>query len=888
LIVCASIVFKTIAKYNFNHHISYVTENLENLLELGSLVGGVFHPQTSEHNERNKKIIKTRRLSKNTIEKLKPQSVEFDSNFYPQSEEPVEQELLQENADKDIITQEITTFDDTHTRHETGEGMDFYEINNTMPPVDLNKFLERPVMFDTINWASSDVLGVSKGVWVFPDVFTSNNTIRAKLEKIAFWRPTFEITIRINGTPMHYGKLVFAWIPQAKALNPGYSTSYFSMFSNRWFQVSASSNQATTITIPYCHYREMISVGAQQIDLFSLYCFVASPLTSVNGAAPSVNISLYAKVCNTGVVGYNPNSNWTSQAGQGKRTRKVIGPSEDETKTADNKVVSTSVKSLAGTVSMFDWVPFIGEFAKPVSDGIGMIGNILSYFGLSTPVYLEPTQPMQIRQPRMLQIEDCPTTLTMGPKAAMPVSKDYAMVNDEMDSSSLLRFMQRPALVYVGQITSALPEGITLYEAPVSPTNYFCYDYVNPLGSLFVVSPLQWMSSYFGLWRGGIRIHLAFICSHFHSLRVRIWYYPYVPLLNVNTLPTVTSPSDEDMINVVLDITKETDFSFTIPYCQQSEWLNVSQGLTTPMQPNYSYNNGYWGIQLVNPLTSGATTVSAINYQVFVSAAADFQLAAPTQQNVPANGHFAPQAEEFSPQSEFNLLDCEIPSSSMQCLMQKDYPPLGNVARGRVNHATFVGDEITSVKQLCNMLSPYTSIGATAGSFVENIITPTGYIGYETNAAASFNWTFVMMTVYRYWRGGLRYAARTVDQTAVAQVYSYYVTNGQVAAFTQVGVASDINNITGGTYWGYQMSNAQFTKLDINPVDIVLPYYNYYKCYPTNMTVFRAELDNLPCQQVIVQVQGTSSAPIASFISGADDFLLGYQIGIPLQRTSFV
>jgi len=633
-----------------------------------------------------------------------------------------------------------------------------------------------------------------------------------------------------------------------------------------------------------------MQVGAVVPDLFTLFSFVSSPLLSVNGAASPINYTIYARVVDTKAYGYNFVSNFAAQAGQPAKVRTKKPKPEAETKTDDGKVVSSTVRAVGEVVSKFDWVPVIGELAKPVSMGIEAVASVLSWFGLSVPVNLQATRPVQIRQPRMLQIEDSPTTMTVGPKANLVVSSDYAMVNDQMSSTSLLAFCQRPALVYVGSIASTAVAGTNIFLRGVTPSDADCYDYVTPFApALFVTSPLGWMARYFQWWRGGLRVHVNFICSHFHTLRVRIYYVPYSPNAAYNaaiTPPTLVEAGD--LISVVLDITQETDYSFTIPYMQQSEWLNTTPilmgtGFTSPAQ---YFRNGYWGMQIVNPLSSGAAAVTAINFQVFYSAAADFQFAGPAQQNVPTLGQFVPQGD-MAGGVVFSVDDCEIPSSSMQCLMEKNYPPLGNIASGRTNSGVFHPVEITSVKQLTNMLCPLMTFVTSSTVLPQAMdINPAGFFNVYNADGRGFNWLMVMSTVFRYRRGGLRVSVRNIDPDSYVQVSGLYYSNAQSSPFlTTTAITSDLNNLTVANAFNCCTAQAQFQKLPGNPADMVLPYYNIYKCMPNSVDT-NAVGDFLPAMRVALGICSPDVQPNGILLGGADDFILGWQLGIPQQTTT--
>lgn len=872
---------------------------------MSSILSHQFEPQTAEGRDRKIKRIHVRqRVNESSGSGYK--SVDH-SGLVPQSDMNVTEQLVQdENEGKEIKMQEITVFNDSHVDHDAPIVDEHSWANNTMPDVDLMRFLRRPIEVGEVVWASSSAIGASLGSWSFPQVYF-NTTIANKIEKIAFWRPNFEISIRMNGTPMHYGTLVFAWLPQAGNLDPAYFSDYRSIFGNNWLQVSASANQTTTFTVPYTHYKDMLSVGALQVDLFYLYCFVSVPLNSVNGAPPPVNFTIYARVLEPNLAGYTYTSNFTSQSDtQGviapKFQRQKLVDTEAEKKTDTGRIVSTTLKSVSDFSSHFKSIPFIGELAAPVSTLFGGLSGVAHWLGFDIPVNESYTHPIQVRQPRMITVEDNPAAVTLGIRPSMSLSKDYAMVNDTIEASSILRFIQRPCIYYTGTIVSTNAAGTNLFVDPVTPFAFGVSDYTQAtVPALFYLTPLSWMAKNFQFWRGGLRVHLHFVCSHFHSTRVRIWYLPYV----ANTVwaqfediaPTETNT--QDVVNVVLDITQETDYSFTIPYMQQSEFLEVVNQLNpVGNTPSTGYDimtqcNGIWGIQLINALTSGAATVSPIYYQVFYSAANDFQFAVPTAQNLQSQGIFIPQSDfdcVYEPQADFKVLKCEIPSSSMRCLFEKDYPPIGGVACGRATHDVYMTSEVRSIKQMTNLLSPALSTALTLATGCSFTINPTGLLNpyLVSPKMFSLNYLYTMMSVFRYARGGFRASVRSKDPSMLVNsitVTQHY--NGTANFVTTSAVSRDINDLTSGPNLDYT-ANAQWTRCENSPADMICPQNLYYRCYPIlNSATAPSAQDAIP-NQVFTMYCNTqlTTTPVCLFVSGADDFILGFQLGIPAQTTT--
>lgn len=839
--------------------------NMSLLDALNNLAGMV--PQTHETKEIKIRVNRTRQARK---------------VFKPQMDQSIsEQASLEENMSKNIIPETVTTFTDFNARHNPDLEVVGENFNDTMPRVDLDMYIRRPLALLKIPWASSDALGAQLGTLNFPtDQFTT--AYRAKIQQTAFWRPDVELTFRLNGTPMHYGKLVVAWIPQGNALNPAFFNDFRTMYGNNWTQISANSNQPVTLEIPYTHYKEAISVGAQSESLFTLWIYVAVPLASVNGTAPSLELTVYSRVINPRLTGYAYTTNFASQMDSTVRkanTNKIQKDTDGEAlrESRGDQVISSSVTNLGKAISNFRWVPSIGRVIEPIGRGVVQVGNILKYFGMSVSPNLNTTQPMQFRQPRFLQYEDQPTTLVIGPTPDGKTEIDYSLVNDVVESNSIVRFCQRPGLLYVGNITSANIPGDNLYSKFIRPVDMFSSTYlVGYSPTSIVLTPMAYMTKFHKFWRGSVRIHINFVCSAFHSCRVRIWYNPYYAGTNA-VIPVVTEANTTDMINTVLDITKETNYSFSIPYMQQAEWLTVLTGNETASSPK---SNGAFGIQLINNLTSGAASVSTIYYQIFISAGEDYQLAG--LNSTIGNNNYG----HFVPQTDFTITECLIPSSSMRCLMSSDYPPIGNVGKGRVTHKVYNAAETTSVKQLTNLLSPVaTAIPATA-SFGVHVVSPTGNWAQYYVGGGLYNYMLSVAPVFRYWRGGMRMAARCRDFDMTVQVdTSFSSSTGVNFIQSLVSAPADYNGTVSS-----QTGNASFIKIGHNPVDFVVPYFSNYKCWPVKFSPPAAGnfnlTDMLAASINYFPTIPLNTIPVSLSLSGADDFILGFQIGPPVLSTT--
>jgi len=768
-----------------------------------------------------------------------------------------------ENIEK---TEKVTTFFDDGEIH-VAEDSDKLVIYNSMPNVDLPMFLSRPVIVAVYNWTAAQTMGTAFTPIVFPDIFytVAGGALQEKLNKISFFRPDIEITVRVNGTLFHYGRLVFCWIPQATILQATYK-KYFNSFSNRWFQISANTQQETTIVVPFTHVKNRMTIGKNDVDLFTLFPYVSVPLSSVSGVASTITYTIFARMVNPNVQGYAYTNDYTAQVGE--ENEKKIG-----------KVANAFYKArdFAGSLH---FLPGIGMYMNSVALGAKLFGDVSRYLGMSVPINIQTHTPMQVRQPLLNYAIDSPLTVNMGQEALALITKDYAYVNDTEEAASILHFMQRPALLYTGQITSLNLVGAVLWQTYVTPLAYLVSDYVTPVNlvSGYVATPVAFMSKYAQFWRGGFRFHISFIASKFHSCRVRLVYIPYISSTAAIVLPT--DDQAVNLINLVFDITTETEYSFTVPFMQPTEWLNNNIAVTSATRGNST--NGYLLLQVVNVLTGGEPVVNPIYFQVFVSAANDFQLGLPTTANVPTVGAWQAQSG--------GLASCkEFPSMSMDCLMKIPYPVIGGIENGYVSNRTHQSFEITGVKQLTNMVTQllYSLFNPTED--------PASQAGVTLNLASNlnlqadkryYNMCLTMMSVFRYYRGSYRVIVfpRTGVDVDLSARLVYQATTDMI---TLIGGQNYFLNTT-ANYVGNSVHMQPFPTVSRCPLDITVPYYSIVNCKPISIG---AGLGTDAYVSMTVSIVGhdytvAGGSPYMVALGGGDDFILGFQLGIPYNTTT--
>ena len=116
------------------------------------------------------------------------------------------------NEDAQYMTSQTAQFTET----QPGEVMEFNStkespnVGASIPQLELNKFLERPTLIQTITWGSG---GVSTGRFNPWTDFLTNAYIQNKLENYALFRGDLHIKLVISANPFTYGAALLSYTP---------------------------------------------------------------------------------------------------------------------------------------------------------------------------------------------------------------------------------------------------------------------------------------------------------------------------------------------------------------------------------------------------------------------------------------------------------------------------------------------------------------------------------------------------------------------------------------------------------------------------------------------------------------------------------------------------
>lgn len=477
------------------------------------------------------------------------------------------------------VTSEITTFED-EVPPQISNAPDQPSVSterDPFPSQSLLDFLARPRIVSTLQWGIGDAAGSCLARISFPDALFASPTIWNKIQQYVYLHAGLHFSVRVNGTPFHYGQLAVIWRPACvdrTVTSPmaasGIYDSLFTVTQYPNMLVSPSSAQVVELSVPYespleripiFHYstsaptnsagsiRNMSSLGL--LEFWILSPLKAQGLTS----DPPVTVSLFANFENPQLTGYT-HAQYSYAPLAPPSLPSPLLPAELRYKLA---------------------VTQAGEDQQPAG---------------SMPLAPAATPGSRLADQAQLPVVFEPAKTSTARNAQPSYSLSLTEDTDSFPSTtvSLRDHLSIWSLLDRFQIARTSAVGSVLATYVVIPTN--CQIGVVRGKVLCFNTKVSYIANLFALWRGPIEYRFDFIASKFHSTRVKIAWYP------PNT--TVSAENEElpDTWTRVVDVQGQISVSFTVPYLQTCPFLPY--GSDTPNSSSY---NGAVVVSLVNSVS---------------------------------------------------------------------------------------------------------------------------------------------------------------------------------------------------------------------------------------------------------------------------------------------
>lgn len=608
--------------------------------------------------------------------------------------------------------------------------VDRTNLSDMQPQIELAQYLSRPVLLTSVVWSQTDTYSVGSTIQPW-HLFFNNAAIKNKINNYSYIHCKLKVKFVINASPFLYGAMAMAYTPLK-----GYTGENIASTANEiflWSQrpkvwIYPQTCQGGEMELPFFYHKNWLDITSAQTlkDMGDINPCIYANLASSNGlTGQSVVINIYA---------------WAEDVKLHAPTTKLAVQS-DEFDYKPSQIAS----AVAGAAGSLSRIPYIGPYMKAtsvVSSGIANVASALGFTNVPNMDTVTTMKPQPFPHNSTCEVSVPVDRASVDPKNEVTIDPRTVGLDgrDELDISYICgreTFLGNAILSTTDSINA-----LTLVSR-VTPMLHISEGATGPV----LFTPMAYLGTHFGAWRGDIIFRFKFVCSRFHKGRVRITWDP------TNNIST-TVPDYTTVFNEIVDIGADQDVEIRVPYSQATTYLPIEFSATAS---NYNLSgtglapigsaNGLITMRVVNPL-SAPTATQAIPVMVFVRAAENFEFAHPL-------GRFG-QNLVMSP---FALQSGEISyTAGTRSLIA------GNAAGGNDPNRNLVhyGESIKSLRPLIHRLSwQYTirSQDLTTAPTVSSVhflsTRAIKYPGYISNGAWSANKTIapIVPSNYNYVRG---------------------------------------------------------------------------------------------------------------------------------------
>lgn len=634
---------------------------------------------------------------------------------------PMGDDVVEDNKSSESTSQQVNvSFSDENSGEKLSMPTDIsYLMSTSAENVDLGKFLERPVLIATEQWAEGTSFTASRLPWL--DVL-GNQVMRRKLENFFLMRANLNIKVVVNASPFYYGAVLVSYTPLPFFAQDTAGDPLVPLSQRPHFYIYPQTSQGGEMKIPFLYYKEWLDIttNADLTAMGVLNFNAITPLRNANNAVgQNVTIKTYA---------------WFSEVELDGTTEKLVlqsgkAPMKDEY--SKEGAISKPASAIARASGSLSDLPVVGPFMTATSVAANAVANVASLFGFTdVPVVADVHSFKNTPFPQMattdvgVQFEklslDAKNELTIDPKVC------GVDASDEMQISSIV---QRESYLTTFPWASSDASDKHLFTMRVAPT---IRRVTATTGSSRInFTPMGYLAEAFTLWRGDIKVRLKFICSQYHRGRVLVTWDPVGS-------PSSTVDTATEVYSQIVDLAESTDVEFNIPYIQPQAYIRTdtpnpaAQGFsTTAFTTNNDLSNGNLSIFVLNELTSPSVTAD-IDVAVFIRGGDNMEFANPRDIN--------PLYSPYTIQSGSTPMD---KSSSICYDIKKDEQNIGgkkSVTDSNLN-LVYNGESVVSLRQMIRRSNYYSytpfsmPITANAELVLNEVILPRLplYPGYDTS-----------------------------------------------------------------------------------------------------------------------------------------------------------
>lgn len=566
----------------------------------------------------------------------------------------------------------------------------------------LSEFLSRPVVIVNADWTEATVFDQTYEPW---KLFFNNAAIKRKLDNYFLIRCNLKIKLVVNASPFYYGLLLTSYRPMTDSTSSNFNpcpiesgtgltdVAFVGRSQRPHFYSYPQTCQGGEMTLPFFYNKQWLDITNASLveQMGTINVSSLETLKNANGVSgESIGITMYAWAEDVELAA--PTSKLALQTEDEYEHNGVIsGPASAVSRFADNaNVALDALSGVTGGVSLI-LKPF-ATATSLVSSAVGQAASLLGYTNVPVIDDVHAMKGQAFPHLASTQIGTPVEKLTLDAKNELCVDPASLGI-DSNDELLISNIVSRESFIDNFTWSKTDIQDTLLWNIRITPTllkarTVSSRNYVQGV-------PMWMVGEMFNYWRGDIWVRLKFVCSKYHRGRVRISWDPRGNISNtVDTTNTVYT-------NIV-DISRETDVAFRIPYMQDTPYQksirnNSEEYYGTGSQSFATgYQNGILTVRVVNE-QSAPVASAVIDCYAFVSGAENLEFAGPRQVQLDLTPYTTQSADEISYDTTTEIVVSGKPSVTHPALnllyMGEKVVSLRTLMRRSVRHLCFLHDD---------------------------------------------------------------------------------------------------------------------------------------------------------------------------------------------------
>lgn len=498
---------------------------------------------------------------------------------------------------------------------------------------DIKEFLAKPIELQTGSISSSDNATTFPNIEVLQS-HLANAVSACKVSGFLGIRATQVFRLQINANRMQQGRYIMFWLPLGGAGTVAGANSTVELAlrtTNKTtvtqlphVEIDINNTTEAILEVPFISIFPYFPLGGatttnHSLGIVRLYPY--SPLSVPSGSS-TASYSIYSTLKDIKLVGPT-----IPQMALGRKI--PVGRPSDPTTSEQAEAGIGPISGMAKKVSVLgdsiaSAFPALSVITAPVSWAADIIGGVASVFGWSNPIDLsEVSRAVQTIQP---WANNCDM-----PDAAMPISlfgRNQVEIlpgfaGSDIDEMSIDYIKTIPAYISSFTFTTSHHIGDSLYNLPITMDSFKTTFTDTGPQVINVNTPVAYLSKFFQVWRGSVRLTLKIVKTEFHSGRIEVIYIPQEPTGVNGDAPTTSTRDNRAFTHrEIIDIRSGNQIDILVPYVSIVPWRAINEVL------------GNVQIYVINPLVAPSNVSSTITFLVEVAGGTDLMYNIPRTHNM--------------------------------------------------------------------------------------------------------------------------------------------------------------------------------------------------------------------------------------------------------------